>query len=267
MSITTNTPYRNGLINLGVICGFARNASDGALELHQTSCAEMAFRFDRAEGVRGATQDMEPVTIIYRMLDDERGGQPHMQALHVCRMARCVVPKYFAWNSSDWPRSNTFYPYREDKAGTLAPAVDALLVDEHELPQWLRDWAEQDDYLDEALTKPLRNRRLNSRLVITGSLKRLPVTEWEGPLPVVRALVRQGSSDAGIPIRLNLGTRNAQAMLDLAGESYVTVIARPVSRVSGHPDGDVLRVKRHVHAYEVNVLDDVDVESTGALVA
>lgn len=257
--------YRNGMTNLGVMCGFASNDPDGTLRIHQVSCPDMAFAFNRADGVRRAGFNMEPVTVIYRALPFNEGEQLVMEALHVCRMARSVVPKSFYWHSREWPRSNPFYPFREDRAGTLSDEVMAQLVDEHDLPDWVREAMAADEAFEEVLTRPLSNRRLNNRLLITGHCERvLPPGSGHGAaeLPI---RLRQGRDDAAFPITLNFGASAESVVfprgLNPEAANLATIMVRPTAKSHGSDGDRLLGIDWKLFGYEVLAVNETDFEA------
>lgn len=226
--------YRNDMTNIGLICGFATNEADGRLAIHQTSAQETAFRMTRHPEARAAQYDFEPVTVVFRVVPGEDGSEPRMEALHVTRMARNVVPNTFYWNARDWPRSLDFYPFEPRRAGKLTPEIEKSLADEHDFPQWLRDAAREDDSLAELLEGPTSNKHLLNRLLLTGYMmpgEIVPVPREKAAHDFLRVRLRQGRDDSPIGLRMPPGTKGYHFMAEhRCGEDGVpgTAIIKPV---------------------------------------
>lgn len=215
--LETNMKYRNGLTNIGIICGFATSPADGELVVHQCSAKELGFRFRLADGVRGAELPYEPVTVVFRLIPTEDGQPPTLEALHVSRMAKAYVPKTFSWNASNWPRDLDFYPFEPARAGRLTADVVALIAAAPDFPQWLIDAAEQDDALAPLLEGTTSNKHLVNRFLLTGKLTPGEIVETQRVHEAhdyLRIWVRQGDTDEAIGARMPAGTAGFRYMSD-----------------------------------------------------
>lgn len=226
--------YRNDMTNIGLLCGFATNEADGRLAVHQTSSRETAFRLTRRPEARPAQYDFEPVTVVFRVLPGADGDEPQMEALHVTRMARSVVPSTFYWNARSWPRSLEFYPFERTQAGKLTEEIEKSLVDEHDLPQWLRDAAQEDDSLADLLEGPTSNKHLLTRLLLTGYMapgEIVPVPREKAAHDFLRVRLRQGLGDEPIGLRMPPGTKGYHFMAEnRCGEDGIpgTAMIKPI---------------------------------------
>lgn len=226
--------YRNDMTNIGLICGFATNEDDGRLAVHQTSSHEIAFRMTRDTDARAAEYDFEPVTVVFRVVPGKDGETPEMEALHVTRMARNVVPNAFYWNARSWPRSLEFYPFEPSQAGKLKAEIEQALVDEHDFPEWLHAAAEEDDSLAELLDGPTSNKHLLTRLLLTGYMSPgeiVPVPREKASHDFLRVRLRQGLDDLPIGLRMPPGTKGYHFMAEhRCGEDGVpgTAMIKPI---------------------------------------
>lgn len=82
------TKYRNGLTNIGLYCGFARDLGNGFIRVQQKSWHRMGLVFALDDGVRGPTHEFEPVTVIFQAIPGRDGEQPTYHALYVTRMGQ-----------------------------------------------------------------------------------------------------------------------------------------------------------------------------------
>lgn len=249
--------YRKDMTNIGLLCGFATNEADGTLAVHQNSSHELAFRFSRDPAARPAQYDFEPVTVVFRVVPGEDGGPPHLEALHVTRMARNVIPKTFYWNSREWPRSLDFYPFEPTQAGKLTEEIEKSLAHEHDFPQWLRDAAREDDSLADLLDGPTSNKHLLNRLLLTGYMTSgeiVPVPREKAAHDFLRVWLRQGHDDKPTGLRMPPGTKGYHFMADnRGGEGGVpgTALIKPL--IAYDFDGDqVTNVHLDLLMLEIN---------------
>lgn len=163
--------YRNGLTNIGLYCGFARDLGNGFIRVQQKSWHRMGLVFALDDGVRGPTHEFEPVTVIFQAIPGRDGEQPTYHALHVTRMGRPHWPRRFTWRNGAWPNDRDFYPFHPDKPGQISDEVNAQLVDEYEWPDWLARATEDDPVLADMLARRHSNNKLPSRLIVTGRVK------------------------------------------------------------------------------------------------
>lgn len=256
-----NPKYRNNLTNIGICCGFATNAPDGAVHVHQTSAKEKAFVMTRDEGVRAADYENEPVTVIYRLIPGEAGADPTMLALHVTRMAKNMVPKTFFWNARAWPRNNPFYPFKPEKAGTLTDEIMDSLADEHDFPQWLLQAAADDEILDDFLCAPTSNKHLLNRLLVTGHLSSNGLVSGDH-YPYIDVPLWQPNDADPIHLRLQLGRKGFYNMMrqrnNLRGQPS-TIILKPEIIVLEHDDVTASRTEFNLMILEMLVVSGEDI--------
>lgn len=255
--------YRNGTTNIGVICGFAVADGEKGLILHQTSCREMGMPMRLAEGVRGPTNDYEPVTVVVQLVPED--GQTQMVALHVTRMAKHMVPKTFQWNSRGWGISQSFYPFRKDKAGTLSDEVADQLAEQHDLPAWLSDAIAEDDSLAALLAGPSSNKHLQARVLVTGFLSGgavVPQPREKSAHDYNRVMLTQPNDKHAVPTRLNPGTPGYWAILGMATRNAgvpITALLKPSPEVTLAEDGEtVSSVTRDFLLLEANAVAPED---------
>lgn len=206
--------YRNGASNIGVACGFAAFDGEGRIRVHQNACREMGLPMELGAGVRGPSFPYEPVTVVYR-LEPTETESPRLVALHVMRMARSMLPKTFYWNSQDWPLNLDFYPFRQDKAGTLTDDLLACLADEHDMPEWLHQACDDDDSLAELLEAAHSKKQLTNRLIVTGYVvpdRIVPVPREVASHDYLRVLLLQPGDADTIGLRMPPGTQGYNYM-------------------------------------------------------
>lgn len=257
--------YRNGVTNIGVLCGFAALDAQGRLLVHQNACREMAFVLDRTESARAPEFEYEPVTVIYQLIPGPEGEQPRLSALHVTRMARSMLPKTFYWNSQDWPLNLEFYPFRPDKAGTLTDDLLEAIADESEYPEWLRHAAFEDDSLADLISKTSSNKHLQNRLLITGHLRAgemVAVPREVSAHDYLRVHLRQPGDSKSVGMRMNPGVRSFHYF---AGERHpeggipVTAVAKATIEIEFDADERVTAATLDYHLLEANTVTQADV--------
>lgn len=263
--------FRNGATNIGVICGFAVADGEGHFLLHQTSCREMGFRMRVGPEARMPTHEFEPVTVVVRLEPNDNGGE--MVALAVSRMARSMVPKSFTWASRDWVINLDFYPFRKDKAGTLADDVMAQLAEAHDFPAWLHEAALEDDQLAALIAAPTSNKHLQARILLTGFVRADGVVAEDrvkSAHDYVRVLVSQPGDTATVGARLYPGTPGYWGIRRLAESNEhvpVTSMLKPYMDIDVERDDEserVVRVQLGMRMLEVNAVAPEDLELAAA---
>lgn len=192
--------YRNGLTNIGVMCGFATPSGNGQMLVHRCSSWELATPFTLNEQTRAPEFDYEPVVVVYRALPSPVGQAPALEALDVSRMSVPLVPKSFVWNSRAWPRSTEFYPFDPERPGRFSAEVNSQLLPAPQYSQWLVQAAQEDDLLYSILYKSKSNKHLQNRFLITGRVSASKVVKntnnhHRDLLPLA---LRQGEEDQPI---------------------------------------------------------------------
>jgi hypothetical protein len=263
-----NPKFRNGVTNIGILCGFASLDEAGRLRVHQTACRENALPLELSPEVRGPEYDYEPVLAIYRAEPTPDPKMPVFRALHVTRMPRSLRPKTFAWNSRAWPLNLAFYPFRPDKAGELTADLAAALVEQPALPEWLVEACAQDDLLAELLARPSGNKHLPNRLILTGEVQPQALVHVDAPLDesegsvYLAAQVRQPGDRHSIEVRLHPGLEGytfwARALEKGGARGYpATLVIKPWLRVA-HENECVTRSALELRVLEANVVAPAD---------
>lgn len=239
-----NPKFRNGVTNIGILCGFASLDEAGRLRVHQTACRENALPLELSPEVRGPEYDYEPVLAIYRVEPTPDPKMPVFRALHVTRMPRSLRPKTFAWNSRAWPLNLAFYPFRPDKA------------------------CAQDDLLADLLARPSGNKHLPNRLILTGEVQPQALVHVDAPLDesegsvYLAAQVRQPGDRHSIEVRLHPGLEGytfwARALEKGGARGYpATLVIKPWLRVA-HENECVTRSALELRVLEASVVAPAD---------
>jgi len=229
--------YRNDLTNIGILCGFAESNSSDEIVVHQCAARELGFRLRLADSARPAEFPYEPVTVIFRILPAADGGEPTLEALHVSRLAKQLIPKTFYWNSASWPRTNDFYPFEPTRAGRLSEAVSAQIAETTAYPDWLVEAAENDDTLADLIERPTSNKHLLNRFLLTGQMtpgELVEVPRLVDAHDYLRVWLRQGEGDSPVGARMPQGTRGFHFMGEgrCGPEGAATTILGKVLRVA-----------------------------------
>jgi len=262
--------YRNGVTNIGMICGFATNTEDGGLHLLTNGCTEMGWTLERAEGARAAEYDFEPVVAICQMEPPEdEWAQPRFRALHVSRMPRQFLPRYLTWLARDWPYSSEYTPFagRFYTYGFSNTVLDAL-ADDVDYPAWLNTVLEEDTVIAEEFSRKARKRVLPHRWVLTGRIVSGPLTTpvemppHEKPTPYFPLQLSQPGDSAPFHLRLKITKSDARGLTRTPLDMHATVLCRGKKLVLEHNGTRILRSQIAFSADEILIPSEIDSEAS-----
>jgi len=267
---TLQSRYRNGVTNLGVVCGFATNTADGGLHLLTNSCTEMGWTLERTEGARAAEYDFEPVVAICQMEPpDDEWAHPRMRALHVSRMPRTHLPRYLIWLARDWAYSTDYTPFGE-RFHTYGFTDDVLnaLVDEADEPAWLNAVLDADTVLADMIRKRARKKFMPHRWALTGRVVSGPcmtpveMPPHEDPTPYFPLQLWQPGDSIPFHLRLKVSKPAAKGLGRAPIDMHATVLCRGKTLVFEHNGNRVLRSQPVFSVDEILLPSEIDVKES-----
>jgi len=262
--------YRNGVTNIGMICGFATNTEDGGLHLLTNGCIEMGWTLERSEGARAAEYDFEPVVAICRMEPPaDEWTQPRFLALHVSRMPHQLLPRCLIWLARDWPYSSEYTPFggRFYTYGFSSRVLDAL-ADDAGYPAWLNTVLEGDSVIAEEFSRRARKRILPHRWVLTGRVVSGPLTTpvelppHGKPIPYFPLQLWQPGDSAPIHLHIKTTKQDARGLGRNPLNMPATVLCRGKRLVFEHNGQRILRSQVAFSVDEILVPSEIDCEAS-----